>query len=370
MERLKCPCCGDVLEKSFHGKGLYFRCPGCDGRLITVSGLRNICRDKMLVNRLWSSARYGESRPGSVCPGCGAAMRQVTLAWPGLELELDLCCSCQFVWFDPHELECIPLAEAENNDLPPRVKEMLALQKIRELEERSSGVEIPDGAWRFLLGLLGMSVELDSTEYRRLPLVTWALGLVCVAAFGLTWRYPELVTEWGFIPSEWTRRYGATVLVSMFLHSGVGHLVSNLCFLLVFGDNVENEFGHAAFLLLALASGLSALLLHSLLDPAQSIPCVGASGFISGIIAAYAVCFPRRRLAWNVLLRCPMAAMSSSRGWITIPVWFAFVLWLLLQLILAALRSGGGGVACFAHLGGVLPGIIFAVWRRRRGAAG
>ena len=155
------------------------------------------------------------------------------------------------------------------------------------------------------------------------------------------------------------------LLSSMFLHGGIWHLVGNLYFLLICGDNVEDEFGKGKYILLLLASGLCASLLHALFDPRTEIPCVGASGFISGVIACYAVCFPRVRLSFALMSRSVFGAILARRNWFSIPAWGAFALWVVLQIVMAFLpRPGGGGVAYLAHIGGALPGLLFAFYHR------
>ena len=174
----------------------------------------------------------------------------------------------------------------------------------------------------------------------------------------------EAIDNWGFIPEQWSRHGGLTLLSSMFLHGGIWHLVGNLYFLLICGDNVEDEFGKGKYILLLLASGLCASLLHALFDPRTEIPCVGASGFISGVIACYAVCFSRVRLSFSLMSRSILGALLARRCWFSIPAWGAFLLWVLFQLVMAFLPRSGGGVAYLAHLGGVLPGILWGFHHR------
>ena len=211
-----------------------------------------------------------------------------------------------------------------------------------------------------------MPVELDAPECRRLPLVTWGIALICILVFALTFPHlRETVNAWGFIPAEWTRKCGLTLLTSMFLHGGVWHLIGNLYFLLIFGDNVEDEFGKCKYILLLLASGLCASAFHALFDPRTMIPCIGASGFISGVIACYAVCFPKARLSFLLVSRSLFASLMLRRCWFSLPAWGAFAIWLLLQILMSSrLRSLTGGVAYLAHIGGALPGVIYAIWFR------
>ena len=253
-------------------------------------------------------------------------------------------------------------------------REILAVRQI-EMEEtrlkrvfdQSSG-DAPDEGWKYLAGLLGMPVEVDAPECRRKPLVTWSITAACLVVFALTFgNLQEVIDNWGFIPMLWTRHGGLTILTSMFLHGGIFHLVGNLYFLMIFGDNVEDEFGRLKYIVLLVASGLFATLLYGVFNFRSEIPCVGASGFISGVIAFYAVCFPKVRLSLLVLARSFIVALLSGRSWMAIPAWGAFAFWIIMQIVGAAMsESGTGGVAYMAHIGGALPGILFAIYYRCR----
>ena len=365
---MNCPHCQLELEKEFYHGFVCYRCPECGGHLITISGLRNLSADKPFVNLLWKTACYGYSEPGPECGNCPHPMRRVTLPLNGVGLELDVCQNCQFIWFDPAELERIPLPKAAK-ELPPEAKEKLALMQIRKEKERieqiyqagGKSVHSPEIGWQYLAGLLGLPVELDAPAVKKTPWITWGLALICIAVFILTCRdLGGIVREWGFIPDAWSRKGGLTLGTSMFLHGGLFHLIGNMYFLLIFGDNVEDEIGKTDYLLLILFSGLSALGLHSLLDPRSAIPCIGASGFISGIIACYAVCFPKVRLSF--MLWKNVIVLQKDWNWFSIPAWAALLLWLIWQGFMAlTIRSTGGGTAYLAHLGGALPGLILAL---------
>lgn len=147
-----------------------------------------------------------------------------------------------------------------------------------------------------------------------------------------------------------------TLLVSMFLHGGLMHLLGNMLFLWIFGDNVEDALGAVGYLIFYLLSGVLAALAHVALTYAiqadPRIPCVGASGAISGVLGAYVVLFPMKRVAVLLL-----------RIIVEVPAFVAVGCWFLLQAInaLGALGSGsrsGGGVAYGAHVGGFIAGLI------------
>ncbi len=374
---MNCPCCHKELTKEFYEGIINFRCEDCGGRMMTLAGLRNLCADQRFVNTLWLTAQTGYSEAGPVCMSCQKTMRRVTLPLAGMPLELDLCCSCRFVWFDPTELEQLPLPKPDaGDDLPQKAKEILALRQIEQEEARLNSVfrepagaeYAPDTSWKYVVAVLGLPVELDSPDSNRIPIITWSIAILCLLVFGLTYTtLDQTIADWGFIPMEWMRHGGLTLATSMFLHAGVLHLLGNLYFLLIFGDNVEHEFGCLKYLVLLAVSGLCASLLHMLFDPRASVPCIGASGFISGIIACYAVCFPKAKLSFMLFSRRYFFTTRNSGRWLAIPAWAAFALWALLQIGLAIISRNdtGGGIAYMAHIGGALPGIAFAILHRR-----
>ena len=150
-----------------------------------------------------------------------------------------------------------------------------------------------------------------------------------------------------------------TMVTSMFLHAGWLHLISNMLYLWIFGNNIEDIMGHARFVLFYLLSGLAGATAQILVNPSSAVPMVGASGAIAGILGAYLVMFPAARVHTLIFLVVYIRVME-------IPALIVLGVWLLIQLINAS-QMGPGGVAWFAHLGGFLAGLVLIVpFRRRR----
>ena len=391
---LTCPRCGAALAKSPYNGRIGFACPEGHGIAMTLGAVRALCGSRELVNLLWHKSGAEEAEEGAPCPVCGKPMRKVTLDVEGKALELDICRRCQEVWFDPNELETLPPKppEPEPEELPQAVREAIALEKAknvrfedgnrfrfcgengrRELSEILLGDNYTlthdwsdiDNPLQYIAAVLGLPIEKDAPPLRRLPLVTWALMLLCVGVFVLTFRdLGSCVKAWGFIPAEFAREGGATWVTSMFLHGGVWHLVGNMYFLWIFGDNVEDELGKINYLGFILLSGFTATLLFLWLKSGSTLPCVGASGFISGIIAMYAVLYPRV----TILLCFPYRVWTRRHPLFGLPACLAFLLWLVFQtvMLLVDAKSGVsvGGTAYAAHLGGALPGLVCGVVMR------
>jgi membrane associated rhomboid family serine protease len=142
-----------------------------------------------------------------------------------------------------------------------------------------------------------------------------------------------------------------TPLTSMFLHGGWFHLIGNMWFLGVFGNNVEDSMGRLRYLAFYLLCGLAAAAAQTFVNPASAIPMVGASGAISGIMGAYVVLYPRVRVHVLVIL-----VIFITR--IVVPAYLMLGYWFLLQLVGGGLASGEGGVAFWAHAGGFIAGAV------------
>jgi membrane associated rhomboid family serine protease len=152
-----------------------------------------------------------------------------------------------------------------------------------------------------------------------------------------------------------------TAVTSMFLHGGWLHLIGNMWFLWVFGNNVEDSMGHIRYVLFYLICGLAAATAQILTNPASTIPMVGASGAISGIMGAYIVLYPRVRVHMLVFLGFFITTIA-------VPAWVMLGYWFLLQLLggLPSLGSERGGVAFWAHAGGFVAGMVLIFLFRDR----
>jgi len=147
------------------------------------------------------------------------------------------------------------------------------------------------------------------------------------------------------------------IATSMFLHASWLHLIANMWVLWIFGDNIEDHLGHFLYLIFYLVSGIAASFLHILFNPASTIPSVGASGAIAGIMGAYFMLFPSAR----VLTLVPIIFFFS---FIWLPAWIVLGYWFVVQFLSGAATSiayshqTGGGIAFWAHVGGFVAGIV------------
>lgn len=362
-----CPDCSTPLERRAGDHGVFWRCPRCGGRAVGLGPLKRAC-DVSLITRLWGGA-HGSVPRHRPCPICGDPMREVTI--PNEQLPtVDVCLVCQLVWFDPNEYEAFPATRPLAPSAPPQApavpqeaRQAFAIEKVKvmaEQRDRDAG-RAPEEWWKFLAGFFGMPVKEGKDMLHRPPWATWILAAVvslvsCAAFFNLE----HWIRVFGLIPAQADRYVAATLFTAFFLHAGVFHLVSNMYFLLVFGDNVEDALGIGRYLLLVFFAAAAGGAAHVALDPHRDIPVIGASAGIAGILAFYACRFPGVHLkffVWNLFL--------GLFRWITIPAWAFFAFWIFAQALGAMYQiSGFSSVSALGHLGGAVVGILFYLeWR-------
>ncbi|WP_096785034.1 rhomboid family intramembrane serine protease [Rhodobacter sp. CZR27] len=205
------------------------------------------------------------------------------------------------------------------------------------------------------------------------PYVTYALIVANVVIFLLmTYGSSSLQAleasyfVWGLVPARIMEGVGLEGFVtSMFLHGGWGHLLGNMLFLYIYGDNLEDEMGPLGFTAFYLASGLAAAAAQVVSEPYSPIPMVGASGAIAGVMGGYLLLFPRARV--DVLIIIVIFFRI-----IPVPAFLILALWFLFQIGAGVLyATDAGGVAYWAHAGGFVAGVLLAlpVWLVRGGPA-
>lgn len=220
------------------------------------------------------------------------------------------------------------------------------------------------------------------------PFVNWMIIAAAIAVYFLVQPQAEPAAtafgfEWAAIPCELTtfdaldreeietgicmrtggvdadlfpdKSVGLSVLISMFLHGGIGHLIGNMWILWIFGNNAEEAFGSGGYLLFYLASGVAATAGFLFVNPAGVVPLVGASGAIAGVMGAYLVLFPRARIVSLI----PVFFFIP----LNVPAWIYLILWFGGQF---ALSGNGGQIAWEAHVAGFLLGLVIAFWLRPR----
>jgi membrane associated rhomboid family serine protease len=203
----------------------------------------------------------------------------------------------------------------------------------------------------------------DYNPTRRPALLTWGLILINFGVYFYLAQNPVMdeaaIARYAVVPADITAgRHLGTLITSLFLHANLLHVGGNMLFLWIFGNNVEERLGEIKFLIVYFAAGLAGSLLQVALTPTSTIPLLGASGAISGILAAYVLYFPRARVLTFII---PFFIF-------TLPAYIFIGYWIGLNALQAFLNIGvsGGGVAFFAHIGGFLTGLVLAILLRPR----
>ena len=217
----------------------------------------------------------------------------------------------------------------------------------------------------------------DDNPTRRPPLLCWCIIAICVCVFLWQQSLPyglaqTPIYQLGFIPGRFFG-YGelppqlavvpswVTIGTSMFLHGGWMHLGSNMLYLWIFGDNIEDSMGRVRFILFYALCGIAAAMAQASIDPTSSIPMIGASGGIAGILGAYLILHPKAaiRTFFFILI---IVRFINIPAWIVLGVWIGGQFFAVPQ----ALESEGGGVAYFAHIGGFIAGMALVPFFKRK----
>jgi membrane associated rhomboid family serine protease len=198
----------------------------------------------------------------------------------------------------------------------------------------------------------------DNSARRITPVVTYVLIALNVLVFFLELNNGEaFIQRWAFIPSRFLENPAGdfvTLFTSMFMHAGWAHLLGNMLYLWIFGDNVEDRLGHGLYFAFYILCGLAATFAQLAISLGSSVANVGASGAIAGVLGAYLVMFPRGRV--NVLLGRFVTPMSAL---IVIGLWFLLQIFSQIS-VFSASSQGQGGVAYMAHIGGFVAGVVLA----------
>ncbi|MFN2309191.1 MAG: rhomboid family intramembrane serine protease [Gammaproteobacteria bacterium] len=217
----------------------------------------------------------------------------------------------------------------------------------------------------------------DDNPSTGLPVITVSLIVACVLVF--LWQLSlgpgqeRIIYALGMIPAVLFGHLhlpepvalvapAATVATAMFLHSGWMHLIGNMLYLWIFGNNIEDAMGHVRFILFYLLCGIAAAFAHALPDMHSPIPMIGASGAISGVLGAYLLLYPHARVLVVIPIGFYPYTTRIKAGWV-----LAF--WFLVQLISSVASAGQqeGGVAFGAHIGGFIAGMaLLPLFKRRR----
>ncbi len=304
-------------------------CSRCGGLWFDQGELAQVVKES--VGSLPEGAPFGQQRPdgGLACPACSEPLGTYLFVETERQaFDVDLCQVCGGVWLDQGELERVQQSRA------------------REIVEANPGWR----GWLFQF-LLQLPVELNLPPL-RFPLVSVALlltnALVMALLFAVTSPLALVQSFALYADRVGTGQWFLSLLTHQFLHGGLLHIALNMYFLYKLGDNVEDALGRGGYLLFYLIAGTAGGVAQTLMFPGDPTPVVGASGAISGVMAAYAVFYRKARLTWMLIV---FQFRLPAPWWVLI--WFA--------LNLLGYLAGNKGIAWGAHLGGFAAGLVLAL---------
>jgi len=365
-----CPACSAQLDKSHATGSGGLECDNCGGQATPAKALSRSV-GKWFFRQLSRISRVQPGQQFRKCLSCGATMDNYSFSNndddDDRSVVLSMCRSCDLVWFEGgarQELDSILNDKQPQAESPPKPQTEASIDRV------FSTAPVTTTGWKLLPALFGLPIECSAGKLQRKPIATWAtaflLAAVLMVIMGFTdWEsLAKAIWGWGLIPARAMRHGGLTFVTSFFLHAGWGHLIGNVYFLLVFGDNVEDNLGWLGFIGVTTAGHLGGMLLYMLVTSSWDIPCVGASAGISGILGCYAIILARTRLGWLVIV-----PFKWTLTILRIPALAVLGGYAALQAIHAmqAADRFGGGTAYAAHLGGLAVGALWglAVVNRR-----
>ena len=366
---MKCPACGEELAKKKHHDVVVDKCPACSGiwfdheELVEfiehfIDDHTDLPNATIELNRSVGSVKHlGEStRP---CPRCSVPMAKLNYAYDSNVL-VDRCHTCNGAWVDGNEIKPLAIYTKGNPKLDKLGSSMVEHQrKQQDLVDLADGArEFSRSAWALIfLPKIILPVG-DDAPRRTVPLFTYGIILANLIVF--LWmliskqNFAAVFAQFGFISQRVMAGEGLyTVVTSMFLHASAWHVAGNMLFLWIFGDNVEDRFGHIGFVgfyvICELVSSLTFLALHM----ESTIPAVGASGAVAGVMGAYFVFYPHAHIRTFIITRIYSIPAALYLG-----TWFAMPL---LYTFLSATHETGWHIAFAAHAGGFVAGIVLAL---------
>jgi membrane associated rhomboid family serine protease/Zn-finger nucleic acid-binding protein len=349
---MKCPHCPSELQPVILRHVQVGSCPSCKGLWFETSELAKFNHFDSDFP-LYPDHSFDGTLLKSRCPQCEQLRLSRIPYSPGSKLYVERCSGCKGVWLDAGEIKKVRNILARKvimhrrlrrlNDVVRREQEMWETYMERVAEEEDKR-KVSTSEWLFMF-LTRLPTEVWNPT-RHVPKATITLVVINVFVFALQqfFKGSAAIHNLAFIPDQFRQgQHFYNVVTAMFLHGSMAHIAANLYFLYTFGDNVEDFLGWLNFTLLYLACGLTAQMSYFFSNMHSTIPALGASGAISGLIAAYMILFSRRKIfvmivAWPVRIRA---------------VWCG-VFWLLLQILGAA--EGRTGIAWSAHIGGFIAG--------------
>jgi len=357
---MKCPVCSNTLRQVKSKSAIVDVCPSCKGIWFDSEELADFVKlllqnEKISPEKIKLFSRrnvqtlYKIKEKDKFCPKCGRKLQKFNYSYDS-NVFLDRCTDCKGIWADGGEAIAIATYLKENPAATAVGKSLADAMASPDLELEGPLISYFLFAPRFVVPIS------DDTPRERFPFVTISLIVLCILAFlgqiFLVADAESFMDKFGLVSA---RFFGVGLMTFMFLHTGVFHLVLNMLFLWLFGDNVEDRFSRPGYLIFCLSCGLFAGILHCVFNRGSAIPVIGASGMVSGIMGAYLIFYPSANVTvfcWYRTIEVPVVLYLG--GWFVIQLTSAFM----------SRNSDVSQVAWCAHIGGFIFGVGVAYFKK------
>lgn len=358
----QCPACHDKLIRTAIEGEAFWSCISCHGRIVQVDWLKNKPQ-KSVIQKIISASQRAKLTENRKCSICLSAMHEFAITHNDQSVHLDSCQSCRLLWFDTFEYERvmaptitdIKKMEVVDKRQPDKNKDQFDQVTAQEILAANGLVKdgsegLPPRSWEYLLGFMGLPVQRHAYPSLIQPWTTWILSLFIVLFSLYGFSDPESVFEtFAFHSDRPFQLLGLTNITSFFLHGGYWHLIGNLYFFLVFGDDVEEYLGSLRYVLLIFSAVIIGHIFYAIGQPNSPIPVIGASGGIFGILVFYALQFPKSKLMLMFYFRM-----------FHLPVLLVIGLYIFQNVIGSVYQVyRQSNVSSLSHLGGGLAGFLF-----------
>jgi membrane associated rhomboid family serine protease/Zn-finger nucleic acid-binding protein len=377
---MKCPHCQVELEIFIQGNSELYVCPVCLSVLLeqdaTGKTLKHFCKRELLTRILSTIADLSlfedtkqmlKPRTNLACPKCKTITKADDLDGR-LKFLVNRCPKCGAIWLEAMQVPLVAVAFIDvNNPDDTTFKETVSQILQTTIRKRRGGLKSLDDIIApyvaIPLSLFGLPVGGalpvgDNVITKTAAPATKTIIATCILCFFLLLGWPKSVPGIALIAEKVLKDKELYRLISYaFAHAGILHLAGNMWFLWVFGRTVEDKMGIVRFVLFFLACAVTSAILFIAAVADKTIPCVGASGAISGVIGAYLILFPRAKIRF-----CIYGKMGTYRHFTYVYAWIYIIVWAVMNVLFGLFQSAGraSGIAYWGHIGGFVGGIIFA----------
>jgi len=361
---MKCPNCGQEIKPFKHLGLTVLMCPSCRGIWFEENELEPYLRYvwKACEGMPLADDETGqEQNHDKICPRCRLLMPRTKYTVYS-DVILDKCPACKGIWADYGEIETLVKERSEELESP------ILKKRYDELRDLETSPEISSDDYDKLFFYLFSGVLIpvrDDVKAKTVPFITYSIILIncCVFLFQSKFieNLPLFFRHYGFVLNNALSFSGSLIFItSIFIHGNIIHLAGNMWFLWIFGDNVEDAFGHLYFFGFYILCGIISSLTDSMFHLHSNIPSIGASGAIAGAMGAYFFLYPKAKIKMWIIF---------TKSTLLIPVFAYLGFWIIIQIAsgLDDLKYASG-IGWFAHIGGFITGVLVSYIVKNRKA--